>query len=74
MTGKNLEIISQIVLWCENSFRIDWKMTGRLCRLTIMLSKAEHCKVNLMNVTLLISLQFYKSLVLILKGLYKELA
>ena len=24
MTGKNLEIISQIVLWFENSFRIDW--------------------------------------------------
>jgi len=24
MTGKNLEIISQIVLWYENSFRIDW--------------------------------------------------
>ena len=23
MTGKNLEIISQIVLWYENSFRID---------------------------------------------------
>jgi len=23
MTGKNLEIISQIVLWDENSFRID---------------------------------------------------
>jgi len=23
MTGKNLEIISQIVLWFENSFRID---------------------------------------------------
>ena len=28
MTGKNLEIISQIVLWYENSFRIDW-----VCRL-----------------------------------------
>ena len=25
MTGKNLEIISQIVLWYEDSFRIDWK-------------------------------------------------
>ena len=24
MTGKNLEIISQIVLWYENSFPIDW--------------------------------------------------
>ena len=24
MTSKNLEIISQIVLWYENSFRIDW--------------------------------------------------
>ena len=24
MTGKKLEIISQIVLWYENSFRIDW--------------------------------------------------
>ena len=24
MTGKNLEIISQDVLWYENSFRIDW--------------------------------------------------
>jgi len=23
MTGKKLEIISQIVLWYENSFRID---------------------------------------------------
>jgi len=23
MTGKNLEIICQIVLWYENSFRID---------------------------------------------------
>jgi len=23
MTGKNLEIISQIVLWFETSFRID---------------------------------------------------
>ena len=23
MTGKNLEIISHIVLWYENSFRID---------------------------------------------------
>jgi len=23
MTGTNLEIISQIVLWYENSFRID---------------------------------------------------
>jgi len=23
MTGKNLVIISQIVLWYENSFRID---------------------------------------------------
>jgi len=23
MTGRNLEIISQIVLWFENSFRID---------------------------------------------------
>ena len=23
MTGKNLEIISQIVLWYENNFRID---------------------------------------------------
>jgi len=23
MTGKNLEIISQIVLWYKNSFRID---------------------------------------------------
>jgi len=23
MTGKNLEIISQIVMWYENSFRID---------------------------------------------------
>jgi len=23
MTGKNLEMISQIVLWYENSFRID---------------------------------------------------
>jgi len=23
MTGKHLEIISQIVLWFENSFRID---------------------------------------------------
>jgi len=23
MTGKNLEIISQIVLWYENSFHID---------------------------------------------------
>jgi len=26
MTGQNLEIISQIVLWYENSFRRDcWK-------------------------------------------------
>ena len=25
MTGKNLEIISQIVLWYKNSFRIDWR-------------------------------------------------
>ena len=24
MTGKDLEIICQIVLWYENSFRIDW--------------------------------------------------
>jgi len=24
MTGKKLEIISQIVLWYETSFRIDW--------------------------------------------------
>jgi len=29
MTGKNLEIISQIVLWYENSFRIDWHYAGR---------------------------------------------
>ena len=26
MTGKILEIISQIVLWYENSFRIDWML------------------------------------------------
>ena len=25
MTGTNLEIISQIVLWYENSFSINWK-------------------------------------------------
>jgi len=24
MTGQNLVSISQIVLWYENSFRIDW--------------------------------------------------
>ena len=24
MIGANLEIIRQIVLWYENSFRIDW--------------------------------------------------
>ena len=30
MTGKNLVIISQIVLWYENSFRIDWKETENL--------------------------------------------
>ena len=28
MTGKHLEIISRIVLWYENSFRIDWYTTG----------------------------------------------
>jgi len=28
MTGKNLEIISQIVLWYENSFRIDCYSTS----------------------------------------------
>jgi len=26
MTGKNLEIISQIVLWYENSFRRLWEV------------------------------------------------
>jgi len=26
MTGKQLEIISQIVLWYKNSFRIDCQM------------------------------------------------
>jgi len=27
MTGQNLENISQIVLWYENSFRIDCRRT-----------------------------------------------
>jgi len=31
MTGHNLEIISQIVLWYENSFHIDWKSTLIIC-------------------------------------------
>ena len=30
MTGKNLEIISRIVLWYENSFRIDWLLTSNV--------------------------------------------
>jgi len=29
MTGKYLEIISQIVLWYGNSFRIDWNTLVR---------------------------------------------
>jgi len=28
MTGKKFEIISQIVLWYENSFRIDCKCSA----------------------------------------------
>ena len=32
MTGKKLEIISQIVLWYENSFRIDWNAHDYKCR------------------------------------------
>ena len=30
MTGTNLEIVSQIVLWYENSFRIDCWTSGNL--------------------------------------------
>jgi len=34
MTGKHLEIISQIVLWYENSFRIDCGMYIHHVRIT----------------------------------------
>ena len=33
MTGNHLEIISQIVLWYENSFRIDWTIPNNLYHL-----------------------------------------
>jgi len=43
MTGKNLEIISQIVLWYENSFRIDCKlkMTTKRVRTKDFLTKMD---------------------------------
>ena len=41
MTGKHLEIISQIVLWYENSFRIDciYMYLYELCQLCLLLNK-----------------------------------
>jgi len=32
MTGKNLEIVSQIVLWYEHSFRINCMHLDRLAK------------------------------------------
>ena len=43
MTGKKLEIISQIVQWYENGFRIDWSkhVTFKLIVLLFYLMNSE---------------------------------
>ena len=48
MTGKYLEIISQIVLWYENSFHLDWfilqihRIFEQTCRpISLLMSKTS---------------------------------
>jgi len=44
MTGKNLEIISQIVLWYENSFRIDCSLFQFFTNLQIVQNISPNTK------------------------------
>ena len=39
MTGQNLEIIIQIVLWYENSFYIDWTIDIKISSFETMYVK-----------------------------------